>query len=57
MLDSESEDEGDDHVYDYKNALGNNLQDFLSKIELHVKAEQKILDAWNEKDEAINKKK
>jgi len=33
--------------------VGDNLTDFLSKIENHVKAEQKILDAWNDKDESI----
>jgi len=30
---------------------GDKLRDFLSKIENHVSAEQKILDAWVEKDE------
>ena len=30
---------------------GDNLTDFLSKIENHVLAEQRILDAWENKDE------
>ena len=30
---------------------GDKLQHFLSKIENHVRSEQKILDAWVEKDE------
>ena len=33
--------------------VGDNLTDFLSKIENHVKAEQRILDAWVDKDEKI----
>ena len=52
ILDSESEDEGgngDD--IDYKGLIGEDLTGFLQKIDLHVKAEQKILDAWQEKDE------
>ena len=31
--------------------VGDNLTDFLSKIENHVLAEQRILDAWENKDE------
>ena len=31
--------------------VGDNLANFLKKIENHVKAEEIILDAWNEKDE------
>ena len=48
ILDSESEDE---QKFDYKNMVGDNLTDFLSKIESHVKAEQVILDAWVDKDD------
>ena len=31
--------------------VGDNLANFLKKIENHVRAEEVILDAWNEKDE------
>ena len=51
MLDSDSEE--DEANFDYKAIVGDNLKDFLGKIENHVSAEQKILDAWNEKDEHI----
>eukprot|EP00353_Schmidingerella_taraikaensis_P000434 CAMPEP_0185597086 /NCGR_PEP_ID=MMETSP0434-20130131/81145_1 /TAXON_ID=626734 ORGANISM="Favella taraikaensis, Strain Fe Narragansett Bay" /NCGR_SAMPLE_ID=MMETSP0434 /ASSEMBLY_ACC=CAM_ASM_000379 /LENGTH=68 /DNA_ID=CAMNT_0028225715 /DNA_START=1547 /DNA_END=1750 /DNA_ORIENTATION=- len=45
ILDSDSED-NDEQTFDYKNMAGDKLRDFLSKIENHVSAEQKILDAW-----------
>lgn len=35
---------------DYHQMLGGNVQDFLSNIENHLKAEQKVLDAWHEAD-------
>ena len=50
ILDSESEDNVDDGI-NYKNIVNDDLKDFLSKIENHVQAEQKILDAWIDKDE------
>ena len=49
LLDSDSED--DEENFNAKALVGDNLTDFLSRIENHVKAEQKILDAWNDKDE------
>ena len=45
MLDSDDE-EKEENI-DYKAMVGDDLKDFLSKIENHVKAEQKILDAWH----------
>ena len=30
--------------------MGDNLKDFLVRIENHVMAENKILNAWNDKD-------
>ena len=52
LLDSDDED-NDEQNFNYKEMVGDNLTDFLSKIENHVKAEQKILDAWVDKDEKI----
>ena len=51
LLDSDSEE--DEKNFDYKAMHGGKLKDFLGKIENHVSAEQKILDAWNEKDSKI----
>ena len=49
LLDSDSED--DENTFDAKGVIaGDNLQDFLSRIENHVMAENKILNAWNDKD-------
>ena len=56
ILDSEDED-GEDGDDIKKLAKGGDIRDFLSKIESHVQAEQKILDAWNEKDNVEGKKK
>lgn len=50
ILDSDSE-ENDEKNFDYNKMEGDKLQHFLSKIENHVRSEQKILDAWVEKDE------
>ena len=55
LLDSDSED--DEDKFNAKALVGDNLIDFLSRIENHVKAEQKILDAWNDKDESLPIKK
>ena len=55
LLDSDSED--DEDKFNAKALVGENLIDFLSRIENHVKAEQKILDAWNDKDESLPIKK
>ena len=49
LLDSDSEDNEDE--FDYKNMIGDKLTDFLHKIDDHVQAEQRILDAWNYNDE------
>ena len=48
LLDSDSED--DEKDFDYKGLVGDNLKDFLERIENHVMAENKILNAWNDKD-------
>ena len=50
LLDSDSED--DEENFNAKALVGDNLTDFLSRIENHVKAEQKIIDEWNDKDES-----
>ena len=55
LLDSDSED--DEKAFDYKGTVGDNLKDFLTKIENHVHAEQKILDAWHEQDVDITPQK
>lgn len=52
LLDSDDEDNNEQN-FNYKEMVGDNLTDFLSKIENHVRAEQKILDAWVDKDEKI----
>ena len=46
----ESDESQDEDKIDYKGMVGNNLNDFLSKIESHVQAEEKLLDAWKEQD-------
>ena len=55
ILDSDSDAE-DEENFDYKALVGDNLAGFLSKIESHVQAEQKILDAWTEKDDGKQNK-
>ena len=52
LLDSDSED--NEETFDYKAAVDGNLKNFLERIENHVMAEQKILDAWNDKDESAH---
>ena len=46
FLDSDSEDEDNN----YKNLQGDKLQEYLTGINRHLKAEQAVIDAWDYKD-------
>ena len=53
FLDSDSEDE----EKNYKNMNGGKLQEYLTGIDRHLKAEQAVIDAWDYKDKKRKKEK